>query len=156
MGVRARPCWPERNGIGQASDSAGVHTDTGREQGIAEVPIGLPTSRDGKTYMKRMRRKDQFIDIVGEWDGTDTGEVALWLTEHGYVFGIQTEDEEQVGWRGKVAEEGEEIKPRTQLVVIGKRMYDETQLAPGQTLVKFDGRLAGFDTDRLNEDYEDI
>lgn len=102
--------------------------------------------------MKRMKLKSKFIDIVGIWDGSEDGEVAQWLTDNGYKFQVQVEDAQQVSWRG--AKEGDE--PRKQLAIIGKRMYDDTALAVGNLLILAEGRLSAYDTDQLNEHYEDI
>lgn len=110
--------------------------------------------------MKRMRRKDQFIDVIGVWDGTD-GEVTDWLTANGYVFQVQVEDAEQINWRtkprlGKETPE-EEMEPRKQLSILGKRLYDEITLHPGSTLVLVeDSRVASYDKDVIDEQFEDL
>lgn len=113
--------------------------------------------------MKRMRRKDQFIDVVGVWDGSEDSDLLNWLTANRFVYQIQSEDEEQVGWRTKPRfgkqepSEGDEV-PRKQLVVLGKSMHDETTLAPNVSVLVLGegGRVRAYDLDIIEDDYEDV
>lgn len=109
--------------------------------------------------MKRMKRKDQFINVVGAWDGTEEGDLLNWLTDNRYVYQIQTEDVEQVTWRTKSRDLTEQDKePRKQLVVLGKAMYEEITMYPNQSILVAGetGRLIAYDLDVIEDEFEQV
>jgi|SRR5687767_2944092 len=110
-----------------------------------------------------MKRKDQFIDVIGVWDGSEDGELVNWLTTNKYVHQIQTEDAEQLGWRTKPRHRQadlseEDMAPRKQLVILGTSMHDETTLAPGISVLVLGegGRLHSYDLYIIEEQFEDV
>lgn len=107
--------------------------------------------------MKQMKRKDQFITVVGTWDGTE-GEITQWLTANGYVWIIQTESPEQIGWRTKPRALGTDDNTEAikQLSIIGPELHESCDLSKGSTLLVMAGRLSSMDADWLESEYEDI
>lgn len=89
--------------------------------------------------MKRMKTKDQFINVIGAWDGTGTGPVIDYLTEKGYTFKVQVGGNMKFG----IDEYDAEMDGRTRLVVLGDGVYE-------QWAIDKDSILAVDDADNLH------
>lgn len=108
--------------------------------------------------MKRMKSKDQFINIVGTWGGEGDDAVTEYLKANDYVFKIQRGDK-----RGGPKWGDEELdavqEKQVRLVVLGDGLYQQWSAEPGAVLVLGDGEDADmhfYDAKGLEDHFEDV
>ncbi len=120
--------------------------------------------------MKRMKRKEQFIDVIGTWTGEDGDEVTQWLDANGYKYAIQREDDEALADRIKQetaylaqandTETKVEDEARVRLVIVGPRLWEQWNMDRGDVLTmrhrRDEQRLTVMETDHIDSDYTDI
>lgn len=103
--------------------------------------------------MKRMKTKDQFLNVVGTWDGTEAGPVIDYLTEKGYTFKVQVGGNMKWG----IEELDAEVDKRARLIVLGDGIYEQWTIEKDHVLTVDDvDNLHVWDASGLGTHYEDI
>jgi len=103
-----------------------------RMQAIA-VAIGLPTCTTlGKKEksVETYESNPEYVQVIGAWDGQDTGPLIDWLKDTDYPHRIQTEQLT----KHQLAEDPD-VQPRKILAILGHKMYQQATVEVGSLLV---------------------
>lgn len=108
--------------------------------------------------MRRMKSKDQFLNIVGTWGGETEDNVIEYLKANDYVFKVQR------GSKGRSPKWGDDEldaaqEKQVRLVILGDGLYEQWSAEPGMVLVIGEGKDATmnfYDPKGLEEHFEDV
>lgn len=105
--------------------------------------------------MKRMKVKDQFINIVGTWGGETEDAVIEYLKANDYVFKVQQGNKgPSLSWGDDELDAKQ--KEAKRLVVLGNGVYQQWSADPGAVLVLGDdGEMHFFDGDYIDKNFVD-